>query len=173
MLAVFFKQLTIQQLLGHLSNYSKNTQVRSTSHSGPCWRTRDKPLSDVLLWTFEHVYISVGLFARTFISSVRKCDRVWRTIWKIDDRDGWRKRVREMHAVRVNWWLWQMDWTVYMSYNNKIFFSVILGLCEYLYFRTHAHTHSYIYKYSERERERERERKREVAKEWVIARYVI
>ena len=42
---------TKQQLYGHLPPVTKTIQVRRTRHAGHCWRSRDKLISDVLLWT--------------------------------------------------------------------------------------------------------------------------
>ena len=42
---------TKHQLYGHLPPITKTIQVRRTRHAGHCWRSRDKHISDVLLWT--------------------------------------------------------------------------------------------------------------------------
>ena len=42
---------TKHQLYGHLPPIMKTIQVRQTRHVGHCWRSRDKFISDVLLWT--------------------------------------------------------------------------------------------------------------------------
>ena len=42
---------TRHQLYGHLPPITKTIQVRRTRHAGHCWRSRDKHISDVLLWT--------------------------------------------------------------------------------------------------------------------------
>ena len=42
---------TRHQLYGHLPPITKTIQVRRTRHAGHYWRSRDKLLSDVLLWT--------------------------------------------------------------------------------------------------------------------------
>ena len=41
---------TKQQLYGHLPPITKTIKVRQTRHTGHCWRSRDLPISDVLLW---------------------------------------------------------------------------------------------------------------------------
>ena len=43
-----------QQLYGHLPPITKTIKVRRTRHAGHCWRSRDKLMSDVLLWTPSH-----------------------------------------------------------------------------------------------------------------------
>ena len=42
---------TRHQLHGHLPPIMKSIQVRRTRHAGHCWRSKDKLISDVLLWT--------------------------------------------------------------------------------------------------------------------------
>ena len=42
---------TKHQLCGYLPPITKTIQVRRTRHAGHCWRSRDKLISDVLLWT--------------------------------------------------------------------------------------------------------------------------
>ena len=39
------------QLYGHLPPITKTIQARRTRHAGHCWRSKDKLISDVLLWT--------------------------------------------------------------------------------------------------------------------------
>ena len=45
---------TKQHLYGHLTPITKTIQVRRTRHAGHCWRSKDKLISDVLLWTPSH-----------------------------------------------------------------------------------------------------------------------
>ena len=40
---------TRHQLYGHLPPITKTIQVRRTRHAGPCWRSKDELISDVLL----------------------------------------------------------------------------------------------------------------------------
>ena len=42
---------TRHQLYGHLPPITKAIQVRRTRHAGHCWRSKDKLISDILLWT--------------------------------------------------------------------------------------------------------------------------
>ena len=42
---------TKKQLYGHLPLITKAILVRRTRHAGHCWRSRDKLISDILLWT--------------------------------------------------------------------------------------------------------------------------
>ena len=42
---------TRHQLYGHLPPITKTIQVRRTRHTGHCWRSKDKLISDLFLWT--------------------------------------------------------------------------------------------------------------------------
>ena len=76
---------TRHQLYGHLPPITKTIQVRRTWHAGHCWRSRDKLISDVLLWTphmakqkqdsqLEHTYSS---YVRIRDVSLKTCQRWW------------------------------------------------------------------------------------------------
>ena len=56
---------TKQQLYGHLPPISKIIQVRQTRYAEYSWITKDKLISNVLLWTFSHGRASFGQQART------------------------------------------------------------------------------------------------------------
>ena len=45
---------TKQQLYGHLPPITETIKIRRTRHAGHCWRSRDEPISDVLLWTTSY-----------------------------------------------------------------------------------------------------------------------
>ena len=51
---------TKQQLYGHLPPITKTIQIRRTRYAGHCWRSRDKLISDVLLWTPSHGRAKTG-----------------------------------------------------------------------------------------------------------------
>ena len=56
-----------QQLYGHLLPIMKTIQIRQTRHVGHCWVSKDKFLSDILLWTPSHGRAKVGRPARTYL----------------------------------------------------------------------------------------------------------
>ena len=66
---------TKQQLYGHLPPISKTIQVRQTRHIEHCRRSKNKLISDVLIWTPTHGHTSLGT---------------------MDDRNGWQENVREL-----------------------------------------------------------------------------
>ena len=64
------KTPTRHQLYGHLPPITKTIQVRRTRHAGHCWRSRDKLIRDVLLWTPTHGRAKAGRPARTYIQQL-------------------------------------------------------------------------------------------------------
>ena len=117
---------TRHQLYGHLPPIMKTIQARRTRLAGHCWRSKDKIVSDGLLWTPAYGQSKAGRPAQTFIQQL--CDDTGCNPEDLpkamNDRDTWRERVRDIHASRTTWWWW------------------------YIYI--------YIYIYIERERERKR-----------------
>ena len=84
---------TRHRLYGHLHPITKTIQVRRTRHAGPCWRSRDELISDVLLWTptsavqkqddqHEHTFSS---YVRIRDVVLKTCQRRW-TIGKSGER---------------------------------------------------------------------------------------
>ena len=61
---------TRHQLYGHLPPITKTIQVRRTRHAGHCWRSRDKLISDVLIWTPTYGRAKAGRPARTYIQQL-------------------------------------------------------------------------------------------------------
>ena len=71
---------TKHQLYGHLPLSTKTIQARQTSHVGHCWRSSDKLISDVLLWTPTYGREKAGRPARTYIQQL--CED---TGWSLED----------------------------------------------------------------------------------------
>ena len=61
---------TRHQLYGHLPPITKTIQVRRTRHAGHYRRSRDKLISDVLLWTPTHGRAKAGRPAWTYIQQL-------------------------------------------------------------------------------------------------------
>ena len=59
-----------QQLYSHLLPIFKTIQIRWTRHAGHCWRSKDKLISDILLWTPSHKHARVGWPTRTYIQQL-------------------------------------------------------------------------------------------------------
>ena len=106
---------TRYQLYGHLPPITKTIQVRRTRHAGRCWRSKDKLISDVLLWTLAYGRAKAGRPARTHIQ------QVWEDMGcspenlpeAMNDRDKWRERVRDIRASGTTWWWWWW-WYIYI-----------------------------------------------------------
>ena len=117
---------TKQQLYGHLPPITKTIQVRRTRHMGHSLRSKDKLISDKLLWTPSHGRAKAGRPARTYIQQL--CADTGCSLEDLsramDDRDGWQERVREIHAGIATWWCT----------------CVCVCVCIYIYTHTHTHT---------------------------------
>ena len=61
---------TRRQLYSHLPPITKTIQARRTRHDGHCWRSKDKLVSDVLLWTTAYGQSKAGRPARTYIQQL-------------------------------------------------------------------------------------------------------
>ena len=98
--AILNKHPTKLRLYGHLPSIMKTIKIRRTRHAGHCWRSRDELISDVLLWNPSHAGAKA---ARKYIQQLC-ADTGCSTedlLEAIDDRDGWRERVRVIHADSV------------------------------------------------------------------------
>ena len=97
---------TRHQLYGHLPPIMKTIQVRWTRHAGHCWRSRDKLISDVLLWTPTYGQAKAGRPARTYIQQL--CEDTGCSSEDLpeamNDREKWRERVRDIRASSTTWW---------------------------------------------------------------------
>ena len=79
-------------LYAGLPRISITIRERRLRFSGHCWRSRDKVVSDLLLWEPKHGKRSVGGQARTFVDLLEGVPRDCLPA-VMDDRVGWRKRV--------------------------------------------------------------------------------
>ena len=99
---------TRHQLYGHLPPITKTIQVRRTRHAGHCWRSRDELIRDVLLWIPTHGRAKAGRPARTYIQQL--CEDTGCCPEDLpramNDREEWRKRVRDIRAASTIWWWW-------------------------------------------------------------------
>ena len=85
---------TRRQLYGHLPPITKTIQARRTRHAGHCWRSKDKIVSDVLLWTPAYGQSEAGRPARTYRQQL--CDDTGCNPEDMpeamNDRETWRER---------------------------------------------------------------------------------
>ena len=112
---------TKHQLYGHLPPITKTIQVRRTRHAGHCWRSRDKLISDVFLWTPTYGQAKARRPARTYIQQL--CEDTGCSPEDLPevmtDREKWRERVREIRAGCTTWWWW-MSWSLSFSNNYMV-----------------------------------------------------
>ena len=81
----WWQHSTKHQLYGHLPPIMKTVQVRRTRHTGHCWRSKDKHISDVLLWTPAYGQAKAGWPAQTYIQqlcrirdvALKTCQKRW------------------------------------------------------------------------------------------------
>ena len=96
---------TRHQLYGHLPPITKIIQVRRTRHAGHCWRSRDKLIRDVLLWTPTHGHAKAGQPAQTYIQQL--CEDTGCCPEDLpramNDWEEWRERVRDIRATSATW----------------------------------------------------------------------
>ena len=94
---------TRYQLYGHRPPITKTIQARRTRHAGHCWRSKDKIVSDVLLWTHAYGQSKAGQPARTYIQQL--CDDTGCNPEDLpeamNDRETWRDRVMDIRASRT------------------------------------------------------------------------
>ena len=99
---------TKQQLYGHLPLATKTIKVRRTRHAGHCWRSKDELISDVTLWTPSQGRTKAGRLARTYIQPL--CADTGCSPEDLpgamDDRHGWRDRIRNIRADGATSWGW-------------------------------------------------------------------
>ena len=70
-----------------------------------CWRSRDELISDVLLWTPSDGRAKAGRPARTYIQQLcvdTGCSQE-NMPEVMNDREGWRERVRQIRADGTRW----------------------------------------------------------------------
>ena len=113
-------------LYGHLPPITKTIQVRQTRHAGPCWRSRDELISDVLLWTPTHGRAKAGRPARTYIQQL--CEDMGccpeDLPEEMNDREKWRERVRDIRASGTTWWWWWWKLATFVKDVPKTPFSI-------------------------------------------------
>ena len=97
---------TRHQLYGHLPPIKKPILARRTRHAGPCWRSRDELIKDVLLWTPTYGRAKAGRTARPYIQQLCKDTECSPEDLPeaMNDRKKWRERVRDICALFLKQW---------------------------------------------------------------------
>ena len=103
---------TKQQLYGHPPPITKPIQVRRTRYAEHYWRSRDELISDVLLWTPSHGRAKSERPAPTYIQQL--CEDTGCSPEDLpeamNDREGWRERVKDIRADGTTRWWWWWWW---------------------------------------------------------------
>ena len=150
----FWRQHPTKQLLyGHLPPITKTIQVRRTRHAGHCWRSRD----ELMMYSCGPPHMDKqrqdDLLEPTYNSSVLE-----NLPEAVDDKEGWRVRVREIHGT--TWWWWCPDglavpflilWYIFFrccfslslfSFSSFTFYkTVFCDLCVYIYIYIYIYTY--------------------------------
>ena len=123
---------TRHQLYGHLPPITKTIQVRRTRHAGHCWRSRDEPISDVLLWTPTYARAKAGRPARTYIQQL--CEDTGCSPEDLpeamNDGEKWRERVRDIRVTSTTWWWW---WWILAQEIEDLQDYSFFGNCKWLF----------------------------------------
>ena len=102
----WWQHRTKQQLSGCLPPITKTIQIRRARHASHCWRSRDKLVNDVLLWTPSHGLAKSGWLGRTYLQQLREdtgCSHEDLPEAK-NDRERWRERVMDVRADCTTRW---------------------------------------------------------------------
>ena len=139
---------TKQRLYRHLPPITKTIQVRRTRHAGHCWRSRVELIRDVLLWTPSHSWAKAGRPARTYIQQICK-DTGWSPEDAMNDREGWRERVRDIRADGTTRW-WYLNKLKTICLHRVHWFQVLLSNTNNsVQYDSFIFTHLNGFKYSE------------------------
>ena len=120
---------TKQWLYSHLTPITKTIQVRRTRHAGHCWRSWDELISDVLLWIPSHGCAKAGRPPRTYIQQLSKDTGYGPGDLPeaMNDREGWRERVRDIRADGTARWWWWLQCITNNSIKHATFFNTRLN----------------------------------------------
>ena len=131
---------TRHQLYSHLPPITKTIQARRTRHAGHCWRSRDKLISDVLLWTPTFGQAKAGRPAWTYIQQL--CEDTGcspEDLPKVmNDREKWWERVWDIRADGTTWW-WGW-WLMHKSIGNINYICNWFSIIYLLFFNNQNHT---------------------------------
>ena len=99
---------TRHQIYGHWPSITKAIQVRRTRHAGPCWRSRDELIIDVLQWTPTYGRAKAGRPVGTCMKQL--CQDTGYSpgdlLEAMNDREKWRERVRDILASGTTWYIY-------------------------------------------------------------------
>ena len=98
--------------MGHLPPVTKTIKIRRTRHAGQSWRSNDEFICDVLQWAPSQGRAKAGRPARTYLQQL--CADTGCSSEDLpgamDDKKGWREKVRNIRADGATWWWWWWWW---------------------------------------------------------------
>ena len=114
---------TKQQLYSYRPPKPKTIKIRRTRHAEYCWRSSDELINNVLLWTPTHGRAKAGRPTRTYIQlfSVDTGCSLEDLPIAMDDRGGWRERVKDIRADGTIWW-----WSTHMANEPVIYIYIYI-----------------------------------------------
>ena len=138
---------TRHQLYSHLPPITKTIQVRRNRHAGHCWRSKDKLISDVPLWTPTYGQAKAGRPAQTYIQQL--CEDTGYGPEDLpeamNDWEKWRERIRNIRACGTTWWWWYICTHIYtITFTHTYISTHIHSIYIYIYIYTHIYI-LYIY----------------------------
>ena len=144
------QHLTDHQQYNHLPPITKTIQVRRTRHAGYCWRSRDKLINDVLLWTPTYDQAKAGRLARTYSGYVRIRDVALKTCrrrWTIG-RSGERGSKISMQAAQHDHDDLWFSLVVFYDISSLVGYFIPNPIYIYIYIYIYICIHIYIYIYN-------------------------
>ena len=118
---IFPSSCSSQYILWRVIQHVNYIQIQYTTE----WRSKDELISDTLLWLLTHGCGRVGWPARTYLHQL--CVDIEYSLEDLpevmDDRNRWRERIRDIHAVSTTWcWWW------FLSNINKLYSIMISSI---------------------------------------------
>ena len=137
---------TKQQLYGHLPPITKTIKLRRTRHAGHCWRSKDALIRDVLLWTSSYWQAKAGRPVGTYIQQL--CADTGCSPEDMpeamDDREGWRERVRVIRTDGATWWWWWWWWYSVLGASTTIDITVTFMFHSF-FCKMHVFLHFFVF----------------------------
>ena len=100
-----------------MTTYLLSHKPSKKKTSKTCWRSKDKLISDILLWTLTHGHTNVGCQVKTRIHQLDTGCHIVNLSRRIIDREGWWERVQGICAINMFWW-WLNNTFQYFTFST-------------------------------------------------------
>ena len=130
-------------------------QVKRTKYTEHCYRSKDKHISQVLLWTPTYGHTSVAPEAKIYIHQLCadiEC-RLEDLPRAIADMNGWRQKINitslSSRTDSTTWWWWCCIWVCVCARTLAwvIFYTIFLSVLQDLFRFCYIYIYIYIYIY--------------------------